>query len=153
MENNSQEVKSLNDFFNFFKKADYKNMIKFYNEKATFSDPVFKNLSKAEIDKMWTFLLKNKKEKDINLKYELIDGKNLIVKWECTYLFGRKNQKVYNQVTSKFKFSEDKIIEQIDDFDFKNWSKQSLGLIGKIFGNKKWFNKLVSKKAAKKVKK
>ena len=127
-------IKTINAFYSAFQAQDGEKMASFYNDKATFSDPIFGNLNSNEVKNMWRMLCKNGKE--LSVKFSILSHHDDTVhaKWEARYLFSATNNMVTNHVESHIKLLDDKIIEHNDQFNFWKWSSQALGVPGKLLG-------------------
>jgi hypothetical protein len=67
--------------------------------------------------------------------------------WRASYTFGSTGLPVVNTITSTFSFSENKIYQQNDHFNFYKWASQSLGLKGKLLGWSSFLQNSVRKQA------
>ena len=127
-------AKLIQQFYIAFQNKDYKTMQDAYHPGATFHDPVFQNLSQAEVKAMWQMLLTSA----VDLKVESSDiagddrsGKCL---WQAWYTFTTTGRKVHNIIYAKFEFKDGKIFRHNDQFDFWRWSKMALGTPGLLLG-------------------
>lgn len=125
----------LERFYSSFQKGDAMGMSSCYHDSVTFTDPAFGRLKGKEVRAMWTMLL-SKKESELKIEYSGItaDEKSGKAHWIATYKYGPQKRKVVNKINSRFIFSENKILEQVDDFDLWTWSRQALGPIGLLLG-------------------
>ena len=130
-----ENIEVLRKFFKAFIKKDVENMLECYHKKVVFIDPVFGRLEANETAKMWRMLMqKNQGDLQISYKDLTADEMQGSAKWRAVYKFGHKRRKVINKIVSNFKFEDNKIIEQHDDFDLWLWSKQAFGWKGWLFG-------------------
>ena len=99
-----------------------------YHNSVTFTDPAFGRLTGKEVSAMWSMLL-SRKESKLKIEYSGISANEESgeAHWIATYNYGPQKRPVVNNVRSKFKFRDGKIIEQVDDFDLWTWSRQALG--------------------------
>lgn len=131
MDANQQLIET---FFNCFKNKDYKGMQACYAENAVFSDPVFKNLSAAEVKAMWQMLIST--SKDLNIEFSNVLANNDIVtaSWVAHYTFSKTGKKVVNKINSHFEIENGKIVKHLDNFNFYTWARQALGATGFFLG-------------------
>jgi hypothetical protein len=120
----------IRKFYSAFQQRDFLTMQSCYHAEATFSDPVFQNLSSAEVKAMWQMLLTSSKD----LRIEFSDVTDSSAKWDAWYTFSRSGRPVHNIVKSSFTFRDGLILNQKDDFNFWRWSRQALGVSGLLLG-------------------
>ena len=124
----------IEQFYTAFQKKDYKAMQDCYDDKATFSDPVFQNLNAEQVRAMWEMLCL--RGKDLEIKFSDVkahDAEGSAV-WIASYTFSSTGKYVVNHVFARFKFENGKIVEHTDHFNFHKWSGQALGLSGRLLG-------------------
>lgn len=139
----------IHDFFEAFKRKDFKAMQACYHEQASFTDPVFGTLNVDQVRAMWDMLLS--RNKDLQLDYHIISFHNgqTVVEWVATYTFTATQRQVRNVVQSTFTLKDQKILVQKDKFDLWKWSAMALGFSGTLLGWTPLFkNKLRSTAAA-----
>ena len=136
----------LERFFNAFARRDWLTMTACYHPLGRFKDPVF-DLEGAHISGMWKMLLTRGQDLQVTYRNVQADDSRGSVQWEARYTFSNTSNKVHNVVNSSFVFSEGKILEQIDRFDFWRWSRQALGTPGVFLGWSGMFRARVSKQA------
>ncbi|MBK6263968.1 nuclear transport factor 2 family protein [Marivirga sp. S37H4] len=124
----------INQFYSSFQKKDYQSMQACYNEKATFSDPVFRNLDAKQVRAMWEMLCKNGKDLSIDFKILSSDKDAITAEWRANYLFSATGKHVTNIITASFLIEEGKIISHRDHFNFHKWASQALGFKGALLG-------------------
>lgn len=124
----------LHDFYTAFAKRDFATMQRSYADRATFSDPVFQNLSSAEVKAMWEMLCKTGKDLRIEFRNVTADDRNGSAEWTAWYTFSRSGKKVENRIKAKFVFEGGKIVQHTDDFSFYRWARQALGVGGLLLG-------------------
>ncbi len=128
---------------------DGEAMAALYSPEATFEDPVFR-LTGSDIGKMWIGLLRRAKDFSVSYTIAQAGSGRGTVEWTARYLFGGKRP-VTNVILSEIEFEGEKIIRQVDRFDFPRWAAQALGLPAKLFGRFGWFRRTVSRKAARRL--
>jgi ketosteroid isomerase-like protein len=124
----------LKRFYSAFDAHDGDAMAACYAPHATFSDPVFVGLKDGEPGAMWRMLTSRSKDLRVELKESEADQSRGSARWIATYTFAQTGRKVVNDVRSSFRFEDGLIVEQRDEFDFRRWAGQALGLSGKLLG-------------------
>lgn len=137
----------LDDFYAAFKRRDAAAMRAAYAEDATFKDAVFTLNGREQIGDMWQMLCE--RGKDMQLEYEVLEANDTSgrVHWEARYTFSQTGNKVHNIIEGTFTVRDGKIVTHIDDFDFRRWSGQALGLPGKLLGWSGFLQNKVQKNA------
>ena len=105
-----------------------------YHPEATFSDPAFGILNAEEVKAMWEMLLRRAPDLGVNFNIESADEQSAEVSWIANYVFSATKRQVINPVHSRLVLKDGLIYQQTDSFNFHNWAKQSLGLIGMLLG-------------------
>ena len=123
-----------------------KLIIKFANPEIHFKDEVF-NLKGQKAKAMWHMLCESGKDLEISFRDIKVRENSGFAIWEADYTFSRSNRKVHNKIKSYFEFKDGKIINQIDSFNFREWSNQALGTVGLLFGWTSFLRKKVSTSA------
>lgn len=121
-------------FYNAFQARDYRVMQDCYHPNASFSDPVFQQLSSAEAKAMWQMLVTSAKDLKVIHHHATADDSAGSVKWEAWYTFSRTGRKVHNVITAAMEFRDGRIYRHRDAFDFWKWSRQALGTSGLLLG-------------------
>ena len=83
---------------------------------------------------MWQLLTSRSTDLSVELLECSADETSGTAHWIATYTFGQTGRRVVNDVHSRFRFADGRIVEQHDDFDFRRWAGQALGLPGKLLG-------------------
>ncbi|HXS35298.1 MAG TPA: nuclear transport factor 2 family protein [Flavipsychrobacter sp.] len=146
MENNEQLIHT---FYISFQNKDYKGMQACYNDEATFSDPVFKDLDSKQVKAMWQMLITRAKDMTLIFSDVKADDKTGSCRWVANYMFSATGRKVKNEIVASFEFKDGKIIKHRDNFNFYKWASQALGTTGKLLGWTNFLHKKVSKNAMK----
>ncbi|MFZ5973087.1 MAG: nuclear transport factor 2 family protein [Bacteroidota bacterium] len=124
----------IHTFYSAFQKGDFATMQQCYHNEATFSDPVFQNLSSKEVRAMWQMLISA--SKDLRVEFDQVratDGRGT-AHWDAYYTFSKTGNKVVNRIDASFEFKDGKILKHTDVFDFWKWSRQALGTTGLLLG-------------------
>ena len=122
-----------------------------YSESASFSDPVFTDLSTREVQGMWEMLCAS--ARDFSLKYEIVeaDESHAHVHWVAIYSFGPAQRRVENRVSTRMDIVDGKIVRQVDDFSFPRWARQAFGPFGLVLGVFPFFKSKVQATAKSKL--
>jgi len=147
----NQNKELIEKFYTSFQRLDAEAMIGCYHPDIRFSDPVFPNLSGAEVGKMWRMLCSQ--AKNFELTFDAIEADELTGKarWEARYDFSATGRRVHNKIDAVFEFQDGKIIKHTDTFDFWKWSSQALGLVGFLLGWMPLLRKKVQKQAGERL--
>lgn len=121
-------------FYKAFQNGDFRVMQECYHPQASFSDPVFENLSAIEVKAMWQMLLTSAKDLKVSFADVTADESRGIAKWEAWYTFSKTGRKVHNVITADLQFRDGLIFIHRDSFDFWRWSRQALGNTGLLMG-------------------
>jgi len=106
-----------------------------YAADASFSDPVFPELSGPQAGDMWRMLTSRATDLSVEVPEAKADAEAGAARWIATYTFGATGRSVVNRVRSDFRFDHAGLIaEQHDDFPFWRWSRQALGPAGLTLG-------------------
>lgn len=141
--------KIIANFYTSFKNKDAKEMASNYHDSIVFYDPAFGYLRGSRAKAMWAMICENGDDLLVefsNIKSDIETGE---AHWEADYTFTATNNKIHNIIDAQFIFKDGKIISHTDLFDFKKWSKQAFGFLGKTIGQTKFFHKQFTKKANK----
>lgn len=137
----------IENFYTAFQQKDYTTMQSCYAEDALFNDAVFTNLNAHEVRAMWEMLIK--KGKDLELSFSNITATDITAsaQWVARYTFSTTGRKVINRIDAYFEIKDGKITKHTDSFSFYTWSKQALGLIGRLLGWTRFLQQKVQKNA------
>ena len=114
---------------------DGEAMASCYTTDASFSDPVFPDLTGAQAGDMWRMLTARATDLSVELPEAKADAEAGAARWIASYTFGATGRHVVNRVRSDFRFDDVGLItEQRDDFPFWRWSRQALGPAGLVLG-------------------
>jgi hypothetical protein len=105
-----------------------------YRDDATFSDPVFQNLSSAEVKAMWEMLVTSARDLKVEFKNVTANDTAGQCQWDAWYTFSKTGRRVHNVISASFQFREGKISRHVDRFGFWRWSRQALGMSGILLG-------------------
>ncbi len=121
-------------FYSAFARRDGATMAACYTADATFSDPVFQNLSGDEPGAMWRMLTERAEDLRIELlEHEAGEGQGS-AHWVADYSYAQTGRPVRNDIRASFGFRDGLIGEHVDDFDLYAWTRQALGLTGRLLG-------------------
>jgi hypothetical protein len=99
---------------------------------AHFRDPAFGDLEGEEVGAMWRMLTGRATDLTIELHEHDADEESGSAHWIARYTFST-GRPVVNDIQAKFRFSPDaKIVDHVDEFDFRSWAKQALGPSGHL---------------------
>ena len=121
-------------FYEAFQKGDHETMAQSYADTATFSDPVFPDLSADEARSMWRMFCTNGNEIDLSFDDVKADDASGSARWEAVYAFPKTGRRVHNKIEAAFEFAGGKIVRHRDDFDLYRWTRMALGPVGTILG-------------------
>lgn len=116
----------IRKFYSAFQQKDFLTMQSCYHDEATFSDPVFQNLSSKEVKAMWQMLLTS--SKDLKVTFDSVRPNSC--HWEAWYTFSRTGRVVHNIIDASFEFKDGLIYRHKDHFNISRWGRQALGFIG-----------------------
>jgi hypothetical protein len=133
-------------FYEAFDKKDYKSMQEAYHPEASFSDPVFPDLSANEVKAMWKMLTTSAKDLKVTFRDVQADNQQGRCRWEARYTFTGTGRKVHNMISAEFQFAEGKVIRHKDQFNFWRWSRMALGSPGVLLGWSPYLLNAVRKK-------
>jgi ketosteroid isomerase-like protein len=103
-----------------------------YAVDARFRDPAFGDLKGEDVGAMWRMLTGRATDLTIELHEHDADGETGRAHWIAHYTFST-GRAVVNDVHARFRFAPDaRIVDHVDDFDFRNWAKQALGPSGHV---------------------
>ena len=140
-----------------FERREGEAMQALYAPQATFDDPVFSLHGAHEIGGMWRMLCRSARKRSRD-EWSLkagdfrVEGTRGSANWEVSYLYGRADRRVHNVVDAAFEFTADGLIlSHVDQFDFRAWARQALGLPGQLFGWSPWMQRFARRQAADKL--
>lgn len=102
-----------------------------YAQGAHFRDPAFGDLQGADIGAMWRMLTSRATDLKIELHEHEADEESGSAHWIARYTFST-GRAVVNDIQAKFRFADGKIVDHVDDFDFRRWARQALGPSGTL---------------------
>ena len=136
----------LTRFYDAMGRRDGDTMASLYADHARFEDPVFQ-LQGADIGRMWKGLMARARGFTITYTIARAEKDLGTVRLTAHYIFGGKHP-VENVILSELKLDKGRILVHHDSFDFQRWSRQALGLPGRLFGGFRWLQRAVRRKAA-----
>jgi ketosteroid isomerase-like protein len=151
--NNMLPKDAASSFYQAMNNRDSVSMNALYAPNATFSDPVFPQLTGNEVQTMWSMLMRGAQNFTVQHEIRHADDSTVHVKWIATYTFSQTGRRVVNLVETVMTFTNGKIVKQNDHFNFYLWARQALGLPGLLFGWTSWFQRAVQNKTRAKIEK
>lgn len=124
----------LNSFYAAFAAGDHETMARCYADDATFSDPVFGQLSADDARAMWRMFCTSGNDIDVRLHGAEADDTTGSAMWGAVYAFPGTGREVRNEIAGSFTFRDGLIVEHRDDFDLHRWSRMALGPLGALLG-------------------
>src|SRR5918992_3093773 len=121
-------------FYGAFAECDGAAMEACYAPDVSFSDPVFPALRGAGAGGMWRMLTGQATDLRVELLEHEADGDRGSARWRAHYTFTQTGRPVVNDVRASFRFQDGLIAEHRDDFDFRRWARQALGVSGLLLG-------------------
>ena len=141
----------IQNFYEAFSRKDYRTMQDAYHPDATFSDPVFRDLSAAEVKSMWEMLITSSTDLVITFSDIKADHRQGECYWEARYTFTATGRKVHNVITAHFAFRDGLILRHEDHFNFWRWSRMALGIPGFVLGWSPYLLRKVQGKARRRL--
>jgi ketosteroid isomerase-like protein len=124
----------IENFYQAFQRKDYRFMQSCYHQDATFHDPVFLDLSSAQVKAMWEMLLKSSADLRITFNNIRRVDEETICHWEAFYTFTLTGKQVHNRIRGTFRLKDGKILRHIDYFDLWRWCRMAFGMSGVFLG-------------------
>ena len=121
-------------FYEAFAANDHATMAASYADDATFSDPVFPNLTADEARSMWRMFCTSGNDVKITHSDVKADERSGSARWEAVYRFPKTGREVHNRIAASFLFRGGKIVRHKDDFDLYAWTRMVLGPMGTALG-------------------
>jgi|SRR5881394_462394 len=122
---------TIERFYEVFGQCNGAAMTAFYAGDAHFCDPAFGDLHGSDIGAMWRMLTSRATDLKIELHEHDADETSGSAHWIGRYTFST-GRPVVNDIQAKFRFSDGKIVDHVDDFDFRRWARQALGPSGTL---------------------
>jgi ketosteroid isomerase-like protein len=119
-------------FYTAFDAHDGDTMAACYAPDAHFWDPVFGDLTGVEAGAMWRMLTGRAADLRVELPEHELDGDTGSAHWIARYTFTQTGRSVVNDIHATFRFENGLIADHRDEFDYKKWSRQALGLAGRL---------------------
>jgi ketosteroid isomerase-like protein len=124
----------ISRFYSAFAAGDHGTMAACYADDATFSDPVFEELSADEVRAMWRMFCTGGNDIETTFRDVAADDSSGSAKWDAIYAFPKTGRRVHNKIDASFRFRDGKIAEHTDDFDLYRWTRMALGPVGVLLG-------------------
>jgi ketosteroid isomerase-like protein len=119
-------------FYSAFNAHDGEAMAACYAPDAHFWDPVFGDLNGAEVGGMWRMLTGRAEDLSVDLAEHSSEDGQGSAHWIAHYTFSQTNRPVVNDVHATFRFENGLIADHRDEFDFKVWARQAIGVAGRL---------------------
>jgi ketosteroid isomerase-like protein len=119
-------------FYKAFNEHDGDTMAACYAPDAHFWDPVFGDLTGVEAGQMWRMLTGRSADLRVELPEHSSDADAGSAHWIAYYTFTQTGRPVVNDIRATFRFKDGRIADHRDEFDFKKWSRQALGVAGML---------------------
>jgi ketosteroid isomerase-like protein len=119
-------------FYTAFDRCDGEEMASFYAEDAHFCDPAFGDLHGPQVGAMWRMLTARATDLEVRLAGHDASESAGSANWVARYTFGATGRPVVNDVRATFRFADGLIADHVDDFDFRRWARQALGIQGAL---------------------
>jgi ketosteroid isomerase-like protein len=135
------------EFYRAFSERDAPSMVACYDGAATFRDPVFGSLARADLETMWRMLCERGKDLKVTMTHHSATETSGRAEWVAVYTFSATGRLVRNAVSSEFRFRDGAIVEQEDTFDLWLWTRMALGATGCLLGWTPFVQNSVKRKA------
>jgi hypothetical protein len=103
-----------------------------YAADAHFHDPAFGDLHGEDVGAMWRMLTSRATDLKIELHEHEADEASGSAHWIARYTFGATGRHVVNDIRASFRFADGRIVDHVDEFDFRRWARQALGPSGTL---------------------
>ena len=120
-------------FYAAFARHDWEAMAACYHSDVHFTDEVF-DLHGADAGAMWRMLCTSGRELRVKAGDISADDRQGQAHWDARYVFSATGRPVLNRIDARFEFREGLIVRHVDRFDFWRWSRQALGVRGRLLG-------------------
>jgi hypothetical protein len=123
---------TIERFYAAFGECNGSAMTACYAPGAHFHDPAFGDLKGDDIGAMWRMLTGRATDLKIELHEHDAGEDSGRAHWIARYTFST-GRPVVNDIQASFRFDEaGRIVDHVDDFDFRRWAKQALGVKGTL---------------------
>ena len=131
MAEGGSNLELIERFYGAFGRCDGAAMTSCYAAAAHFRDPAFGDLNGPEVGAMWRMLTGRATDLVIELHEHDADGDSGSAHWIARYTFST-GRPVVNDIRATFRFVDGLIADHVDDFDFRRWARQALGVSGNL---------------------
>lgn len=118
-----------------------------YLPTARFRDPVF-SLEGPRVGHMWRMLCERGQDLRVEFKGIEADAFNGAARLDCWYTFTATGRAVHNVIQASFAFSNGRIDDHHDQFNFHRWAGQALGPGGRLLGWASPYQQAVRRRSA-----
>ena len=134
-------------FYEAFTRRDAVAMAACYHPEATFEDPAFGPLNRADVCAMWAMLLGRSADLAVTHRITAATEQTVTAHWEARYTFTRTGRPVLNRIEATFTLEDGLIRTHRDQFSFWAWARQAFGPAGFLLGWTPWFHAKVQTEA------
>jgi ketosteroid isomerase-like protein len=124
----------ISRFYSAFAAGDHATMEASYTDDASFSDPVFPNLSADEVRAMWRMFCTSGNDIEVSFSDVQADERSGSAHWDAVYRFPKTGREVHNSISASFLFRDGRIVRHRDDFNLYAWTRMALGPVGAVLG-------------------
>ncbi len=97
-----------------------------YHEAITYSSPLFPDLRREMVMDAWDLVFDGMESLSLEHQFNFADERKAQIAWRCTYLRG--DRRVVLPGLSTLSLWDDKIVRQVDEWEFPAWSRRQLGV-------------------------
>jgi ketosteroid isomerase-like protein len=121
-------------FYSAFARRDVEAMLACYLSDVAFEDPVFGELSGAQVRAMWRML--NARATDLAIEFGAVAATDRVgsAHWEARYTYTGSGRPVHNRIDASFEFRDGLIARHVDRFSLWRWAAMALGGTGALLG-------------------
>ena len=137
----------IEHFYAAFARSDGAAMAACYGPSVHFRDPAFGDLEGSDVGAMWRMLTGSARDFRLELLEHDSDLASGTAHWRARYTFSQTGRPVVNDVQATFRFEDGLIVDHVDEFDFRRWASQALGLRGRLLGGTSFLRRTVQARA------
>ncbi len=118
---------------------DRQALLACYHDSISYSSPLFPDLRKELVLDAWDLVYAGMESLTFEHEFVFADERKAQLAWRCTYL--RDGRKVVFPGLSTFSLWDEKIVRQVDEWDFPSWARRQFGLKVWLFAWSKRFQR------------